>query len=58
MKICFHSHANENLFLYKKMSTRACFEKEAKRNLEMAYSCFVFFQRVMQSPEPMALTIV
>ena len=38
MKISFPSHANENWFSYEKMSTRTRFEKEAKDNLEMAYS--------------------
>ena len=32
-----HLLVNENLFSYEGMSTRACFEKEAKGNLEMAY---------------------
>ena len=39
MKISFHSHANENYFSFKRMSTRTRFEKEANGNSEMAY-CF------------------
>ena len=37
MKISFHSHENENLFSYEKMSTETRFEKEAKGNSEMVY---------------------
>ena len=37
MKISCHLLVNENLFSYEGMSTRACFEKEAKGNSEMAY---------------------
>ena len=41
MKISFHSHANENYFSFKRMSTRTRFEKEANGNSEMAH-CFGF----------------
>ena len=37
MKISFHSHANESKFSYEKLSTRTCFEKEAKGNTKTAY---------------------
>ena len=37
MKISCHLLVNENLFSYEGMSTRACFEKEAKGNSEMAF---------------------
>ena len=36
-KIEFNLHVNEISFSYEKMGTKACFEKEAKHNLEMAY---------------------
>ena len=38
MKISFNLHVNENSFSNEWMSTRTHFEKEAKGNLEMAYS--------------------
>ena len=34
MKIGFHSHANENLFSYERMSSRTRFEKEDKGDLK------------------------
>ena len=37
----FNLHVNEIAFSYERVSTKTCFEKEAKGNSEMAY-LFVF----------------
>ena len=37
----FNLHVNEISFSYERMSTKTRFEKEAKGNSEMAYSCIV-----------------
>ena len=40
----FNLHVNENSFSYKRTSTKTQFEKEAKGNSEMTYSCVFFFK--------------
>ena len=37
----FNLHVNEISFSYEKMSTKTCFEEEAKGNSEMAYLIFL-----------------
>ena len=37
----FNLHVNEISFSYERMSTKTCFEKEAKGNSEMAYCVHV-----------------
>ena len=51
MKISFHLHVNGNQFLYEKMSTRTCFEKEAKDNSGMAYCHLLKFSTTDQDTE-------
>lgn len=48
MKMTFHLHANENKFLYERMSTQPRFEKKAKGNSEMAFpKNWVFSFRIL-----------
>ena len=38
----FNLHVKEISFSYERMSTKTCFEEEAKGNSEMAYCCIPF----------------